>query len=37
MEKKYIEKVLSATENNQSKAAEILKIDRKTLRGKTKE
>lgn len=34
MEKKYIEKVLSATENNQSKAAEILKIDRKTLRGK---
>lgn len=37
MEKKYIEKVLAATENNQSKAAEILKIDRKTLRGKTKE
>lgn len=37
MEKKYIQKVLAATENNQSKAAEILKIDRKTLRGKTKE
>lgn len=37
MEKKYIEKVLAATDNNQSKAAEILKIDRKTLRGKTKE
>ncbi|HET8804665.1 MAG TPA: helix-turn-helix domain-containing protein, partial [Aequorivita sp.] len=34
MEKKYIQKVLAATENNQSKAAEILKIDRKTLRGK---
>lgn len=37
MEKKYIEKVLASTENNQTKAAEILKIDRKTLRGKTKE
>lgn len=37
MEKKYIEKVLSTTENNQTKAAEILKIDRKTLRGKIKE
>ncbi len=37
MEKKYIEKVLAATDNNQTKAAEILKIDRKTLRGKTKE
>lgn len=34
MEKKYIQKVLTATDNNQSKAAEILKIDRKTLRGK---
>ena len=34
MEKKYIQKVLAATNNNQSKAAEILKIDRKTLRGK---
>ncbi|MEM0519603.1 MULTISPECIES: sigma-54-dependent transcriptional regulator [Aequorivita] len=37
MEKKYIEKVLAATENNQTKAAEILNIDRKTLRGKIKE
>ncbi len=37
MEKKYIEKVLAATDNNQTRAAEILKIDRKTLRGKTKE
>lgn len=37
MEKKYIEKVLAATDNNQTKAAEILKIDRKTLRGKTKD
>ncbi|HPE82889.1 MAG TPA: sigma-54 dependent transcriptional regulator [Aequorivita sp.] len=36
MEKKYIQKVLAATDNNQTKAAEILKIDRKTLRGKTK-
>jgi len=36
MEKKYIEKVLAATHNNQSKAAEILNIDRKTLRGKIK-
>jgi DNA-binding NtrC family response regulator len=34
IEKKYIEKVLAATDNNQTKAAEILKIDRKTLRGK---
>ncbi|MEH6764393.1 MAG: sigma-54 dependent transcriptional regulator [Aequorivita antarctica] len=34
MEKKYIQKVLVATDNNQTKAAEILKIDRKTLRGK---
>ncbi|SRX76461.1 sigma-54-dependent transcriptional regulator [Aequorivita antarctica] len=34
MEKKYIQKVLAATDNNQTKAAEILKIDRKTLRGK---
>jgi DNA-binding NtrC family response regulator len=37
MEKKYIQKVLAATDNNQSKAAEILKIDRKTLRGKIKD
>jgi DNA-binding NtrC family response regulator len=34
MEKKYIQKVLAATDNNQTKAAEILNIDRKTLRGK---
>ncbi len=34
MEKKYIQKVLASTDNNQTKAAEILKIDRKTLRGK---
>ncbi len=37
IEKRHIEKVLAATGNNQTKAAEILKIDRKTLRGKTKE
>ena len=37
MEKKYIEKVLATTDNNQTKAADILKIDRKTLRGKIKE
>ena len=37
MEKKYVEKVLAATGNNQTKAAEILNIDRKTLRGKIKE
>lgn len=37
MEKIYIQKVLEATDNNQSKAAEILNIDRKTLRGKIKE
>lgn len=36
MEKKYIEKVLASTNNNQTKAADILKIDRKTLRGKIK-
>jgi len=36
MEKKYIQKVLLATDNNQTKAAEILNIDRKTLRGKIK-
>lgn len=34
MEKKYIKKVLAATDNNQTKAAEILNIDRKTLRTK---
>jgi DNA-binding NtrC family response regulator len=37
MERKYIEKVLAATDNNQTKAAEILNIDRKTLRGKIKD
>ncbi|MBG43776.1 MAG: sigma-54-dependent Fis family transcriptional regulator [Aequorivita sp.] len=37
MEKKYIQKVLAATLNNQTKAAEILNIDRKTLRSKIKE
>lgn len=36
MELKYIQKVLAATKNNQTKAAEILQIDRKTLRGKVK-
>ena len=34
MEKKYIEKVLRATGNNKTKAAEILQIDRKTIRQK---
>ncbi|PNQ72731.1 sigma-54-dependent Fis family transcriptional regulator [Hanstruepera neustonica] len=34
MEKKYIQKVLKATDNNKSKAAEILQIDRKTIRQK---
>ena len=33
-EKQYIEKVLRATENNKTKAAEILGIDRKTIRTK---
>lgn len=36
MEKKYIQKVLNANGNNKTKAAEILKIDRKTLREKLK-
>lgn len=36
MEKEYIEKVLAATDNNKSKAAKILGIDRKTLREKLK-
>ncbi len=36
MEKKYILKVLSANDNNKTKAAEILGIDRKTLREKLK-
>lgn len=37
MELKYIQKVLVATDNNQTKAAEILQIDRKTLRAKIRE
>lgn len=37
VEKKHIEKVLIATENNKTKAAEILGIDRKTLREKLKD
>jgi DNA-binding NtrC family response regulator len=36
IEKEYIEKVLAATGNNKTKAAEILQIDRKTLREKLK-
>ncbi len=36
MEKEYIEKVLVATGNNKTKAAQILGIDRKTLREKLK-
>ncbi len=35
-EKAYIQKVLSAVDNNKTKAAEILGIDRKTLRQKLK-
>lgn len=34
MEKRYIQKVLNATNNNKTKAAEILGIDRKTIRLK---
>ncbi|MDO6759249.1 sigma-54 dependent transcriptional regulator [Tamlana sp. 2_MG-2023] len=34
VEKRYIEKVLRATGNNKTKAAEILQIDRKTIRQK---
>ena len=34
MEKEYIKKVLIHTQGNKTKAAEILQIDRKTLRGK---
>ncbi|HLT53219.1 MAG TPA: sigma-54 dependent transcriptional regulator [Flavobacteriaceae bacterium] len=37
MEKQYIQKVLNATQNNKTKAAEILQIDRKTLREKLKD
>lgn len=33
-EKQYIEKVLRITKNNKTKAAQILKIDRKTIRQK---
>jgi len=36
VEKKHIKKVLNATNNNKTKAAEILGIDRKTLREKLK-
>ena len=36
MEKRYIQKVLNATGNNKTKAAQILNIDRKTLREKLK-
>ncbi|MGB7395913.1 MAG: sigma-54 dependent transcriptional regulator [Pricia sp.] len=36
MEKKYVQKVLRSTDNNKTKAAEILQIDRKTLREKLK-
>ncbi|CAG5080464.1 sigma-54-dependent transcriptional regulator [Parvicella tangerina] len=34
---KYIKRVLKSTGNNKSKAADILKIDRKTLRNKLKD
>jgi len=34
IEKQYIEKVLRATDNNKTKAAKILQIDRKTIREK---
>lgn len=34
MEKQYIQKVLSSVDNNKTKAADILKINRKTLRSK---
>lgn len=37
MEKRYIQKVLNATNNNKTKAAEILGIDRKTIRMKLEE
>ena len=37
IEKQYIEKVLRATANNKTKAAEILGIDRKTIRIKLEE
>ncbi|HBR54705.1 MAG TPA: sigma-54-dependent Fis family transcriptional regulator [Flavobacteriaceae bacterium] len=34
IEKRYIQKVLNATDNNKTKAADILGIDRKTIRQK---
>lgn len=37
MEKQYIQKVLNSTNNNKTKAAEILGIDRKTIRQKLSE
>lgn len=37
VEKQYIEKVLRVTGNNKTKAAEILQIDRKTIRQKLSE
>lgn len=37
IEKEYIKKVLRATGNNKTKAAEILQIDRKTIRQKLSE
>jgi len=37
IEKQYIEKVLRATDNNKTKAAAILQIDRKTIRQKLSE
>ncbi|MBQ0769038.1 MAG: sigma-54-dependent Fis family transcriptional regulator [Bizionia sp.] len=37
MEKQYIKKVLNATNNNKTKAAKILQIDRKTIRQKLSE
>lgn len=36
MEKEYIQRVLNHTKGNKTKAAEILQIDRKTLRAKLK-
>lgn len=37
IEKRYIQKVLNATDNNKTKAADILGIDRKTIRQKLSE
>lgn len=37
IEKRYIQKVLNATQNNKTKAADILGIDRKTIRQKLSE